>query len=67
MYNNSREYIKKVKEGLNPKKPKKLKEKDLFYTDSSNDRPYKNHIKDINNSKRIKNTIKKNTIKKNKK
>lgn len=57
---NDREYIKKVKDGLKLKKPKKLKEKDLFYTDASNDRPYKK-----NNSK--KNNSKKNTIKKNKK
>lgn len=57
MYLNDREYIKKVKDGLKLKKPKKLKEKDLFYTDASNDRPYKTN----------KNTLKKNTLKKNKK
>ena len=57
---NDREYIKKVKDGLKLKKPKKLKEKDLFYTDASNDRPYK---KTNNNSKRM-NTNKKNTKKK---
>mgnify|MGYP001023492031 CR=1 FL=1 len=41
MFNNSREYIKKVKDAMIIKKVKKLKQKDLFYTDSSNDRSYK--------------------------
>jgi len=40
MFNNSREYIKKVKDAMIIKKVKKLKQKDLFYTDSSNDRSY---------------------------
>ena len=54
MYLNSREYINKVKKALNPKPKKKLKEKDLFYTDASNDRPYKKTSKKTKNKKKKK-------------